>query len=262
MKDLDTINGFSFEGKELDESKVQIIDKLLVKGMGIDRDTNDTNVDYIRVNKFEKRGIRTFVHKFNLGMQDFYFQKLYGDMLESSSKEAFMKDYEKAYLNDVEMRDKGRQMKKDYSEKGFRFVLRITIQMLDNSLGDYKYGEEEERKDLQKAGVEKSSGNHIAIFECQLTQPPVMSMMDISQYEYLMSNRLNFKNWRIVDLDNYMKGNPPYTDFLSQVEWDKEFQRYEDGKMIINGDDTRTKEGRKAQVEKIQEYTQYQQQMM
>lgn len=37
--------------------------------------------------------------------------------------------------------------------------------------------------------------------------------------EYFNTFRLNFKNWKLVDLDNYMKGNPHFKDFLTEPEW-------------------------------------------
>jgi len=63
------------------------------------------------------------------------------------------------------------------------------------------------------------SGNHIAVFECTLKTPPAMSLIDNSQKEYIMAHRLNFANWRIVDLDNYMKGNPYFTKFMTEETW-------------------------------------------
>ena len=70
-----------------------------------------------------------------------------------------------------------------------------------------------------------------------------MAMLDINQYEFMMSNRCNFKDWRIVDLDNFMKGNPPYSDFLDQVTFERDLEKYEDGKHILTGHDIRTDEG-------------------
>jgi hypothetical protein len=32
-------------------------------------------------------------------------------------------------------------------------------------------------------------------------------MIDHSLSEYMMAHRINFRNWRLVDFDNYMKGN-------------------------------------------------------
>ena len=51
------------------------------------------------------------------------------------------------------------------------------------------------------------SGNHVAIFECELKSPPQLALIDHSQDEFINAYRLNFKNWRIVDIDNFMEGN-------------------------------------------------------
>ena len=59
------------------------------------------------------------------------------------------------------------------------------------------------------------TGNHIAVFECDLKVPPALSLMDHSYKEYILAHRLNFKNWRLVDLDNYMQGNPHFDTFAS-----------------------------------------------
>ena len=134
---MDKIKNFSFKAKKVDFEKVKIIDKILIKGLGIDRSTNDTNMDYARVNKFEPKGLRIFVHKYNLGMQDYYYQKLHSDLIASCTKEAFTKDYESAYLSENEMRVKSYELKKDMESKTHRYVLRVTVQMLDNSIGDY-----------------------------------------------------------------------------------------------------------------------------
>ena len=72
---------------------------------------------------------------------------------------------------------------------------------------------------------ENYTGNHIAVFECELKNPPVLSMADHDCESYIMASRINFKNWRLVDLDNFMKGNPPYSDFVSQVAWDKDVEK-------------------------------------
>ena len=146
-----------------------------------------------------------------------------------------MKDYEKAYMTEKAMRDASHKLKRDQNYKAFRHVLRVQIQFLNNSIGEISYNEKKHRRDLEDAGVEESTGNHLAIFEVELKQPPVMSLIEISVHELLMSNRLNFSQWRIVDLDNYMKGNPPYSDFLEQMNWDTEYQSYEETKMAKQG---------------------------
>ena len=57
-----------------DPVKVTCLDKLFIKGLGVDRATNDGDFnDYIKVTKMEERGLRQYIHKYSLGMQDFYF---------------------------------------------------------------------------------------------------------------------------------------------------------------------------------------------
>ena len=92
-------------------------------------------------------------------------------------------------------------------EQDFNLILRVTMQLTDGVLGKFM------AKDSNMS--DKYTGNHIAVFECQLKSPPVLSMADHSCESYIMNSRLNFKNWRLVDLDNFMKGNPPYSDFVS-----------------------------------------------
>lgn len=69
-------------------------------------------------------------------------------------------------------------------------------------------------KERQQRGLTEddypNKGNHIAIFECQLKQPPIMSLMNHTHKDYLFASRLNFTKWRLVDVDNYMGGAKPF----------------------------------------------------
>jgi len=68
------------------------------------------------------------------------------------------------------------------------------------------------------------SGNHVAIFECELKAPPQMAFVDHTYAQYLDAYRINFKNWRIVDIDNYMKGNSFFPAVKEESVWDKEVE--------------------------------------
>ena len=100
-------------------------------------------------------------------------------------------------------------------ERDFSLILRVTMQLTDGALGSLqtKGTNDEMRGDY--------TGNHIAIFECELHHPPILSLADHDIESHILSSRINFQNWRLVDLDNFMKGNPPYSDFVTQVDWDK-----------------------------------------
>jgi len=63
-----------------------------------------------------------------------------------------------------------------------------------------------------------NKGNHIAIFECQLKQPPMLSLLNHTHFAFLMASRINFTNWRLVDVDNYMGGGKPFRTAEALVE--------------------------------------------
>ena len=68
---------------------------------------------------------------------------------------------------------------------------------------------------------EEYSGNHIAIFECELKVPPQLALIDHTAQEFINSYRLNFKNWKIVDVDNFMQGNLFFPKIEEEAIWDK-----------------------------------------
>jgi len=84
------------------------------------------------------------------------------------------------------------------------------------------------------------TGNHIAIFEATLRNPPAFAMVDHTYEEYVNHHRLNFKNFRLVDFDNYMKGNAHYSEFVTSDTWIKRNKEtWDDSKLDthINGED-------------------------
>ena len=66
--------------------------------------------------------------------------------------------------------------------------------------------------------------NHIALFECQLKTPPSLSLIDNNYSEFINLHRLNFKNWKIVDIDHFMKGNSFFGKILPESDFQKDFE--------------------------------------
>ena len=84
---------FGFEpAKELDPELVRYVDLILVKGVGVDRSTNDDQIDYLKLTKMEAKGIRQYVHKYHQGMQDFYYLKRYEQEIKNLSDELWVRD--------------------------------------------------------------------------------------------------------------------------------------------------------------------------
>ena len=64
---------FTLERAQFDPEKVKVIDKLFIKGLGTKRDANYPQMDYTKVSSMESFGIRQYVHKYDQGMQDYYY---------------------------------------------------------------------------------------------------------------------------------------------------------------------------------------------
>lgn len=98
--------------------------------------------------------------------------------------------------------------------KEFQLILRVVLQLTDGAVGRFTGPD--------SLGYEASyTGNHIAIFECMLRTPPSLGMLDNTYEQFVNEHRLNFKNWRLVDLDNFMQGNPYYSEFVTSETWIK-----------------------------------------
>ena len=97
-----------------------------------------------------------------------------------------------------------------------RMFLRTTILFKDIGLFEGK-----DKSMIYKDGY---SGNHIVIFECELKAPPQISMIDHTLKQYIDSYRMNFRNWKIVDIDNYMDGNPFFADLTNHGVWKKKVE--------------------------------------
>ena len=92
-----------------------------------------------------------------------------------------------------------------------QILLRVILQVAGHELGSLSFNGKNEKNVY--------SGNHLALFECQLNAPPLLSLNDHTYREYVLMHRLNFSNWRLADMDNYMNGNPYFSDFLDESAW-------------------------------------------
>lgn len=51
-----------------------------------------------------------------------------------------------------------------------------------------------------------------------------MFFIDHSMGEFVDSYRMNFRNWKIVDIDNWMGGNPVFSKFNDADVWNSEMK--------------------------------------
>jgi len=92
----------------------------------------------------------------------------------------------------------------------FQMMMKVTMQLTDTAFGSL--GNKEESN---------YTGNHVAVFECELKAPPQLAMIDHSLSEYMLAHRINFRNWKLVDFDNYMSGNPYFAKSQTIEEFTK-----------------------------------------
>lgn len=145
-------------------------------------------------------------------------QKLDGKAMKWNPQLEFGHDYSKGeiegwnddekptqdYIDSVELDRQLREipfkLRKDYNAKQLQMLLRTTICFKD--IGKFHVPGSKKR-----LYGEDYSGNHIAIFECEMKPPPMLALIDHKEDDFFKAYRLNFKNWKIVDIDNYMQGN-------------------------------------------------------
>ena len=109
-------------------------------------------------------------------------------------------------------------------------MLHVTLQIKDNGIGiiDYDIAGERSQRGLTEPTGYPNEGTHIAIFECPLKQLPMMTLANHTHKEFLFDSRLNFSHWKLVDLDNYMQGNKPFTMLDSEDpvgKWEAKVER-------------------------------------
>lgn len=96
-------------------------------------------------------------------------------------------------------------------------LLRISLQLENNSLGNFTFEGKSAKEQTQFK--ESYSGSHIAVFEAALKIPPQLSKIDHNFVEYLKAHKLQFRNFKLVDLDNYMNGNHHFSKLADENEW-------------------------------------------
>jgi hypothetical protein len=94
-----------------------------------------------------------------------------------------------------------------------RMFLRVTICF--KNIGKF------ETKDSNHSYGDNYTGNHIAIFECEMKVPPQMAFVDHTYNQYINAYRINFRNWKVVDIDNYMNGNHFFSELKEEHVWKK-----------------------------------------
>lgn len=173
-----------------------------MKGVYHDRELNDCNLDYSYVGIHESQGIRLYMHKYFLGLQAYYQKAKHEDFYRENAKVMDGSPTPKEFFQAKnEFSNVNHKFDRDMKRHGQSMVFRATLLFRD------------ERKTLKSVSGPESlfdpdyTGNHIVIFENQLTTPHNLTQVGRSYGDYTNLRKMNFKDWRIVDVDHFMKGN-------------------------------------------------------
>jgi hypothetical protein len=192
-----------------------LIDQMFIKGVKQNRDENDSNHDYMYVDTNEVEGLRYYLHKYFLGFHPYYIvvknEEFFNKMKKSDVPVEKLPQQEVMQMQD-KFRDITFKMRKDMLERSHSMVLRSTFLIRDfcklesisgpESLFDPAY-----------------TGNHIVIFECQLKAPSSMALIDTSLADFFNLNKISMSNWRIADVDHFMRGNSFFNRLVAETDW-------------------------------------------
>ena len=104
------------------------------------------------------------------------------------------------------------KQRKDMLNRSLSLVLRSTFLVRD-------FGKLESITGPESLYDPSYSGNHIVILECQLKTPSQMNLIDATENDYFKMHKLSMANWRIVDVDHYMRGNSFFSKHVTELDW-------------------------------------------
>jgi hypothetical protein len=151
-----------------------IFDKLLIKGVMQDRSKNLEAKDYINVDTHEDMGIRYFMNK----------------VLASTDKNEALLSL---------LTENNTEVDTSVAEANKTFLLRVTL------LIKHPY-----KLKIGHSVLEYPSDytyTHLAVFENQLISPHSTFLVKHDFEEWLARHEVDPNGWKLVDVDNFMKGN-------------------------------------------------------
>jgi hypothetical protein len=181
-----------FERSEDDKS--YIFDKMFEKGVYFNRDQNDSNIHYFLNNELTNKGVRYYYHKYFTGLNHHYY---FRPNESGEIKEQAEDQYKFKYIMDERNRSIVLRM---YG------VIRNVGRFVNSNSSSEIY-------------PKSYSGNHIVIFENQIKEPPSISLTNPNVDRWINHHKIDHGNWRISDIDNYMRGNTFFNKILDQAEF-------------------------------------------
>jgi len=159
-----------------------IFEKIFIKGVSVDRSENYEPDEYVLIDSHENLGIRYFLHKGLIG-ERVKMDQDYNPILNGS------KTSDPEYLNSLNY--KLVQKNRKIVLRAYLFIkhpFKLVTEKLEYP-ADYSF-------------------NHLAVFENEIVPPHHLTLIDSDFVKYLKKHKINLSDWKLVDVDNFMKGNP------------------------------------------------------
>lgn len=201
--------------------KGEIVENLLVKGVFQDRVLNSYPQAYMLVDNYENLGMKYYRHKSLTDNNEFNAEDPF---VFSLNKDIYFEN-----LNDEKI--------KLFKERDEKIILRVYFKIADCSKiiaqataqkegklqkekknKERKEGEEKPEKitnedlivDIEKIADfhENKNYKHLLVFENELKAPSNIHLISKSFDDWVAHHEIDMNNWKLVDCDNFMKGNP------------------------------------------------------
>lgn len=173
------------------EPSGEIIESLLVKGVFADRSLNNRPDAYLLLDNQEDLGLKYYMHKSLKGIHDYNSEDPYLSSFNDDNLQGNLND-EKIKL--VKTRDN-------------KLVLRVYYQISDSSRLMLLDGKSKDLLAPENTNVTNKTQKHFLVFENELKSPSNLALLNKSFESWLASHEIDMRNWKLVDADNFMKGN-------------------------------------------------------
>ncbi len=186
------------------ETYLNVLDHFLNKGLNVDRSRNGLNIDYFMGNSSEDMGLKHYIHRYFLA--ESHFSYVYA--MDENGKLLWK-------------RSQHNELRHQRVKQDMQIILKTIVEVVDsNRLQVYPAGSTAGKI---RRGPE-FTGRHVLVFENLLKAPPAQAAMTVPYVDWISDHKLPKDNWVLVDIDNYLNGNPYFVGMADIEKVKKAFK--------------------------------------
>ncbi len=193
--------GSELKLSQAEEPTGTVIESVLVKGVFGDRSLNNRSDAYLLMDNQEALGLKYYIHKSSKGINDYNLEDTY---LSSFNDDTIVGDLNEEKIKLVKTRDN-------------KLVLRVYYQISDSSRlilldaknKDLLNPDKNTNNNVNSNNVDNRLRNnkHFLIFDNELKSSSSFALLNKDFESWLASHDVDMNCWKLVDVDNFMKGN-------------------------------------------------------